>query len=62
MNKLESIVRNPLTEVVVRGAIGTLFVVKSIKHFRKGNWVRGIVYGATAGTNLISAYRGYKKI
>lgn len=50
--KVKQVLKHPLTEVTLRGVAGTVFVVKSARHFRKGNWVRGALFGISGVQQL----------
>lgn len=53
LDKIQAVLSHPATEIVARGAAGTVFAVKSVKHFRKGNWVRGALFGVSAAGQAI---------
>ena len=56
-DKLIEVLGHPVTEIAIRTTVGTLFTVKAVRHFRKGNYVRGALLGVTGVSNLVKSVK-----
>lgn len=54
-NKVKQVLTHPLTEITLRAVAGTVFTVKSVQHFRKGNWARGALFGISGVSNVVTS-------
>lgn len=54
-NKVIKVLQHPVTEIAIRTTVGAIFTVKAVRHFKKGNWVRGTLLGVTGVSNLVKS-------